>query len=77
MFGPSLETVLLRRQMSTQFPLKHSSRDVSSIGDLPAVISDVLRPKVLADGRYWDCKGVCDKYASMVVFTLGHMCLPF
>lgn len=77
MFGPSLETVLLRRQMSTEFPLKHSSRDVSSIGDLPAVTSDVLRPKVLADGQYWDCKGDCDKYASMAVFTLGHMCLLF
>lgn len=77
MFGPSLETVLLRRQMSTQFPLKHSSRDVSGVGGLPAVISDVLRPKALADGQYWDCKGVCDKYGSMAAFTLGHMCLPF
>lgn len=40
---------LHRRQMPTQFPLKHFSRVVSSLGHPPAVISDVLRPGVLTD----------------------------
>jgi len=52
MFRPILETVRLRRPMPTQFPLKRSSRDASSTGDIPAVVSDVLRPKVLA---FLDC----------------------
>lgn len=41
MFRSILETVLPRRLVPTQFPLKRSSRDVSSIGDIPAVVSDV------------------------------------
>lgn len=48
MFRSILETVPLRRLTPTEFPLKHSSWDACSIGDIPAVVSNVLRPEALA-----------------------------
>lgn len=63
--------------MPTQFPLKRFSRVLSSLGHTPAVISDVLRPEVLAGafGMHRGCKGSWVHYGTlefgcMIIFPL-------